>query len=51
MWSKAQLLKCRKNIHLAAASLPDNQAAETPELFEAWEVGRAYSAEDRFRIQ
>ena len=47
-WSKKQLLKCRRNIHLAAVSLSDDDAAETPELFPAWEVPHDYAVDDRF---
>lgn len=48
-WSKQQLLKMRRNIHLAAVSLPDEVAWETPELFEAWEADKAYALDVRVR--
>lgn len=46
-WTKQQLLKMKRNIHLAVISLPDDVAAETPELFPAWTNGVQYSAGDR----
>ena len=49
MWSKAQLLKTRRNIHLASASLNDEAALETPELFAPWVVGSAYLVTERVR--
>lgn len=49
MWSKTQLLKMRRNIHLAATSLPDETAVETPELFEAWVVDHDYAVDDRIQ--
>ena len=49
MWSKTQLLKLRRNIHLAATSLDDETAVETPELFPAWEVGHDYAVDDRIQ--
>ena len=48
-WSKQQLFKTRRNIHLAAASLPDEAALETPELFPPWEHFRDYAKGDRCR--
>lgn len=48
-WSKKQLKKMLYNIHLAAASLSDEQALETPELFPNWEPGTDYSVGDRER--
>lgn len=48
-WSKAQLLKTKRNIHLAAASLSDEAALETPELFPPWEHFRDYAKSDRCR--
>ncbi len=50
MWSKAQLLKTRRNIHLASASLDDEAALETPELFPSWEAGRTCLAGERLRF-
>lgn len=46
-WSKQQLLKMKRNLHLAAVSLDDETAAETPELFEAWASPADYAAGDR----
>ena len=48
-WSKAKLLKARRNIHLAAASLPDDVAWETPEIFAPWEAEHDYARGDRVR--
>lgn len=48
-WSKSQLLKTKRNIHLAAASLSDAAALETPELFPVWAVGVAYLVSERIR--
>ena len=48
-WTKDQLTKLRKNIHLAAVSLPDDAALETPELFPVWAVGVAYLVSERIR--
>lgn len=47
MWAKDQLIKMRRNIHLAAVSLPDEDALQTPELFERWETDHAYQSGDR----
>lgn len=48
-WSKQQLLKMKRNIHLAAVSLPDEVAWETPELFPAWGIGVPYLVSERVR--
>lgn len=48
-WSKTQLLKTRRNIHLAAASLDDEAALETPELIAPWVSGSAYLVTERVR--
>ena len=48
-WSKQQLLKMRRNIHLAAKSLDDEAALETPELFPVWAPGVAYLVTERIR--
>lgn len=48
-WSKNQLLKTRRNIHLASASLDDEAALETPELFAPWVSGSAYLVTERVR--
>jgi hypothetical protein len=50
-WSKQQLLKMRRNIHLAAKSLDDEQALETPELFPVWAPGVAYLVTERVRYE
>ena len=46
-WTKQQLQKLRNNIHLAAVSLPDEAAAETPELFEVWAPDTEYREGER----
>lgn len=46
-WSKQQLLKMRRNIHLAAQSLDDETALETPEIFQPWLPGVAYLVTER----
>ncbi len=48
-WTRNQLLKMRRNIHLAATSLPDEAAVETPELFPKWVFPYAYQQGDRFQ--
>ena len=48
-WSKQQLLKMRRNIHLAAQSLDDADALETPEIFAPWLPGVAYLVTERVR--
>ena len=48
-WNRNQLLKMKRNIHLAVVSLPDTDAVETPELFPTWEVGHQYKIDDRFQ--
>lgn len=48
-WSKAQLTRMRRNIHLAATSLNDEQALESTELFPAWASGNTYQQGDRIR--
>lgn len=50
MWSKANLLKRKRNMHLASASLDDEAALETPELFPSWEAGRTCLAGERLRF-
>lgn len=37
----------RPNVVLAAQSLPDEQAAQSPELFERWETDTEYEVGDR----
>ena len=49
-WSKQQLLKMKRNIHLAVISLEDDTAAETPEIFPAWAAGQSYLAGDRLQF-
>lgn len=41
--------KLRAMMHKAAVSLPDEDALEAVELFPAWAVGVAYSADERIR--
>lgn len=48
-YSRKQLLKIRRNIHLAAVSLPDDVAVETPEIFPAWQPDFDYKNGDRVR--
>lgn len=48
-FSKKQLLKARANIRYTLPNLPDDMAAETPELFEPWIVGKKYYLGDRFQ--
>lgn len=48
-WSKTQLLKTKRNIHLAAASLSDEAALETPELFPPWKPDKDYTKGNRVR--
>lgn len=50
-WSKQQLLKMRRNIHLAAQSLDDETALETPEIFQPWLPGVAYLVTERVRYE
>lgn len=50
MWSKSQLLKIRHNIYLASATLGDEEALESPELFPAWEAGRPCVSGERLRF-
>lgn len=46
-WTKKQLLKMRCNIHLAVEALCDEDAVETPELFERWKPDNIYNLGDR----
>ena len=46
-WTKDQLLKMRRNIHLAVEALCDEDAVETPELFERWKPDNIYNLGDR----
>ena len=50
-WSKAKLLKMRRNSHLASVSLSDEVAVETPEIFEGWVVSKYYEAGERFQFE
>lgn len=47
--TRTELLKIRRLIEKASASLPDTDALEAVELFPMWEVGHAYNAGDRVR--
>ena len=40
----SEIMRLRNMIEKAAASLSDDDALETPELFPAWEAGKAYAA-------
>lgn len=42
-------MKMRRNIHLAAQSLDDEAALETPEIFAPWLPGVAYLVTERVR--
>lgn len=48
-WTKEQLTKIKRNIHLAAISLDDEHALETIELFPAWKTATTYFVNDRIR--
>ena len=48
-WSKDRLLKIRRNIHVAAETLTDETALETPELFPVWVSGAPYLVTERVR--
>ena len=49
MYSKKQVEKARDNMRRGAASLPDEIAVETPEIFASWEAGARYVLNDRFQ--
>ena len=44
---RSELIKLRRLIEKASASLPDEDALEAPVLFPMWEVGKAYNIGDR----
>lgn len=46
---RSELYKIRAMIEKAAVSLTDDDAIEAAELFPAWAVGTAYSADQRIR--
>ena len=48
-WNREKLIKLRQNIRLAAASLSDEAALATPELFPAWQADADYGKGDRVR--
>ena len=48
-WNREKLLAIRRNLHAAAASLTDEAALETPELFPLWQAGTAYPKDSRVR--
>ena len=50
-WSRQKMLKIKENIHLAAISLPDEIALETPELFPGWENDTDYAFGYRVRYE
>ena len=45
----SELIKIRRMIEKASASLADTDALETPELFPTWTVGISVVAGDRYR--
>jgi len=47
--TRNELLKIRRMIEKASASLADNDALETPELFPEWTVGISVVVGDRYR--
>lgn len=49
-WTKEQLTKIKRNIHLAAISLDDEHALETIELFPGWEIDTDYTVNNRVRF-
>lgn len=49
-WSKQQLLKMRRNLHIAAESLPDDTLVETPELAETWAYPVEYTIDKRVQF-
>ena len=49
-WTKEQLTKIKRNIHLAAVSLDDEHALETIELFPGWKIDADYSTNDRVQF-
>ena len=50
-WSKQQLLKIRHNIHMAAQSVDDATALETPEIFPGWAADTDYTVGYRVRFE
>lgn len=46
---RSELLKLRKLIEKASASLDDSDALDAPALFPAWANGKAYALNDRVR--
>lgn len=48
-WSRQQLLKMKRNIHLAAQALDDEAALETVELFPAWTADTEFVKDIRVR--
>ena len=48
--TRTELIKIRRMIEKASASLEDTDALETPELFPAWEAGIQVTAGDRYRF-
>ena len=49
MYSRSKLLKIKKNMNLAAESLSDDVAFETPEIFEEWQADKDYIKDKRVR--
>lgn len=48
---RSELLKLRRLIEQAAASLPDEDALEGVELFPTWKSGTSYEADQRVRYE
>lgn len=49
MFSKEHLLKIRENIRKVVENLPDEDAVDTPEMFEPWAIGVTYSVDKRLQ--
>lgn len=49
MYSKEKLLKIKQNMNLAAKSLSDEIALQTPELFPTWQIDNTYIYNDRIQ--
>lgn len=51
MITRGKAHRLRQKIVQASASLPDDDALNAIELFDIWEVGKAYVVGDRFRYE
>ncbi len=49
MYSREHLLKIRANFRKVITNLPDEDAVDTPELFEPWVVGKEYKQDGRLQ--